>query len=63
LDPVAIAQLAALGIQIFGQIYSGIQASHADELKPLSDILTAATAVDTSVIASAQAEIAKLTKA
>jgi hypothetical protein len=61
MDPVAIANLAALGIQIFSQIYNGIQKANADSLKPLADILAAANTIDDSVIAQAQAEIAKLT--
>jgi hypothetical protein len=61
MDPVAIANLAALGIQIFSQIYSGIQKSHADALKPLADILLAANNIDDDIIATAKAEIAKLT--
>lgn len=61
MDPVTIANLAALGIQVFSKIYAGIQQSHADALKPLADILAAADTIDDSVIATAQAEIAKLT--
>lgn len=61
MDPVAIANLAALGIQIFSQIYSGIQQANANALKPLADILAAANTLDDTVIATAQAEIAKLT--
>lgn len=61
MDPVTIAQLAALGIQIFSKIYSGIQQSNADALKPLEDILAAANAIDDAGIAAAQAEIARLT--
>ena len=61
MDPVAIANLAALGIQIFSQIYNGIQKANANALKPLADILAAANAVDANITATAQAEIAKLT--
>jgi hypothetical protein len=61
MDPVAIANLAALGIQIFSQIYNGIQQANANALKPLADILAAANAVDANITATAQAEIAKLT--
>ena len=60
MSPEAIAQLAALGIQIFGQIYNGIQQANADKLKPLADILAAANQIDDAGIAAAQAEIAKL---
>ena len=60
MDPIAIANLAALGIQIFSKIYEGIQQSNADALKPLADILAAANAIDDAGIAAAQAEIAKL---
>lgn len=63
MDPVAIANLAALGIQIFSQIYAGIQKSNADALKPLADILAAANSIDDDIIATARAEIAKLTSA
>jgi hypothetical protein len=61
MDPVTIAQLAALGISVFSQIYAGIQASNANALKPLADILAAANTLDDSILATAQAEIAKLT--
>ena len=61
MDPIAIANLAALGIQVFSQIYNGIQKSNADALKPLADILAAANTIDDAGIAAAQAEIAKLT--
>ena len=61
MDPIQIANLAALGIQVFSQIYNGIQQANADKLKPLADILAQANTVDDSVIATAQAEIAKLT--
>jgi len=61
MDPAAIANLAALGIQIFSQIYNGIQQANANALKPLADILAAANAVDANITATAQAEIAKLT--
>ncbi len=63
MDPVQIANLAALGIQIFSQIYNGIQKANADQLKPLSEILAAADTIDDDVIAKAKAEIAKLTVA
>jgi len=63
LDPITLANLAALGIQIFAKIYDGIQKANADALKPLADILTAANHIDDDVIASAKAEIAKLTTA
>lgn len=61
MDPVAIANLTALGIQIFSQIYNGIQQSNTNALKPLADILAAANTIDDDIIAKAQAEIAKLT--
>ena len=61
MDPIAIANLAALGIQIFSKIYGDIQKSNADALKPLADILAAADAIDDAGILAAQAEIAKLT--
>jgi hypothetical protein len=61
LDPIAIANLAALGIQIFSKIYGGIQQANADALKPLADILAAANSTDDSIISAANAEIAKLT--
>ena len=61
MDPIQIANLAALGIQIFSQIYNGIQQANANQLKPLADILAAANTIDDDVIAKAQAEIAKLT--
>jgi len=61
MDPVAIANLAALGIQIFSQIYNGIQQANQDALKPLADILAAANNIDDAGIAAAKAEIAKLT--
>lgn len=60
MDPVAIANLAALGIQVFSKVYEGIQQSNQDALKPLADILAAANAIDDAGIAAAQAEIAKL---
>lgn len=60
MDPVAIAQLAALGIQIFAKIYDGIQKSNADVGKPLADILAAANNIDDEGIALAQAEINKM---
>ena len=62
MDPIAIANLAALGIQIFGKIYDGIQQANADALKPLADILAAANSIDDAGIAAAQAEINKLIK-
>lgn len=61
MDPVQIANLAALGIQIFSQIYNGIQQANADQLKPLAEILAAADTIDDDIVAKAQAEIAKLT--
>ena len=61
MDPVTIANLAALGIQIFSQIYNGIQKANADSLKPLADILAAANTIDDDIISKAQAEIARLT--
>ncbi len=61
MDPIAIANLAALGIQVFSQIYNGIQKANADALKPLADILLAANMIDDDIIATAKAEIAKLT--
>ena len=61
MDPVTIANLAALGIQIFSQIYNGIQKANADALKPLADILAAANTIDDDIISKAQAEIARLT--
>ena len=60
MDPVAIANLAALGVQIFTQIYNGMQQANADKVKPLADILAAANAIDDAGIAAAQAEIARL---
>ena len=63
MDPIAIANLAALGIQVFSQIYNQIQQANANSLKPLADILAAANKIDDDVIATAQAEIAKLTAA
>lgn len=62
MDPITIANLAALGIQIFGQIYNGIQKANADQLKPLSEILAAADTIDDDIIQKAQTEIAKLVK-
>ena len=61
MDPITIANLAALGIQIFAQIYNGIQQANANALKPLADILAAANTVDDDIIAKARAEISKLT--
>lgn len=61
MDPIEIANLSALGIQIFSQIYAGIQKANADALKPLSDILAAANTIDDDIISTAKAEIAKLT--
>jgi hypothetical protein len=63
MDPITIANLAALGIQAGMQIYDGIQKANADALKPLSDILAATNLIDLTGIAAAQAEIAKLTAA
>jgi hypothetical protein len=63
MDPVTEANLAAIGIQIFAQIYNSIQQAHQNQLKPLADILAAANTIDDNVIAAAQAEIAKLTTA
>ena len=62
MDPVEIAQLAALGIQVFSKIYAGIQQANADKMKPLADILAAANNIDDAGITAAQAEIAKLIK-
>jgi len=61
MDPITIANLSALGIQVFSQIYAQIQQANANSLKPLADILAAANKIDDDVIATAQAEIAKLT--
>lgn len=61
MDPIQIAQLAALGIQVFSQIYNGIQQANQNALKPLSDILAAANTLDDNIIATAKAEIAKIT--
>ena len=63
MDPVAIANLAALGIQVFSQIYNQIQQANASALKPLADILAAANTIDDNILATAKAEIAKLTPA
>ena len=60
MDPVTIAQLAALGINIFSQIYNGVQKANADAIKPLADILAAANSIDDAGIALADSEIAKL---
>lgn len=61
MDPIEIANLAALGIQIFSKIYDGIQKANADSLKPLAEILADANAIDDAGIAKSDAEIAKLT--
>lgn len=61
MTPIEIANLSALGIQIFSQIYNGIQQANANALKPLSDILAAANTIDDDIISTAKAEIAKLT--
>ncbi len=61
MDPIEIANLSALGIQIFSQIYNGIQKANADALKPLADILYAANTIDDDIITTAKAEITKLT--
>lgn len=61
MDAIEIANLSALGIQIFSQIYAGIQQANANALKPLSDILAAANTIDDDIISTAKAEIAKLT--
>lgn len=63
MDPIQIANLAALGIQVFSQIYNGIQQANQNSLKPLSDILSAANTIDDNIIETAKAEIAKLTTA
>jgi hypothetical protein len=60
LDPIEIAQLAALGINVFSRIYDAIQKANADKVKPLTDILSAANNIDDAGIATAKAEIAKL---
>ena len=61
MDPVTLANLIALGLQIGMKAYEEIQQANADSIKPLADILDAANKIDDSVIAAAQAEIAKLT--
>jgi len=61
MTPIEIANLSALGIQIFSQIYNGIQQANVNALKPLLEILAAANTIDDDIISTAKAEIAKLT--
>lgn len=62
-EVLAIANLLSILIPLGTKVYTDIQAAHADQLKPLDDILTATDGNWQTVATLAQAELAKLNPA
>lgn len=59
MDPIALANRLSILIPLGAEVYGQIQQVNADQLKPLADVLAAADANWDTVIAAAQAELAK----
>lgn len=57
---VAYAQLIALGIQSGVKIYTEIQQNHQNQLASIEEVLAGADVLANKVIATADAELAKL---
>ena len=60
MNPLALANLLSLLIPLGMQVYTQIQQAHSGQLAPIEDVLAAADKNWDSVIANAQAELAKL---
>jgi hypothetical protein len=59
METAAIMNLLTILLPLGVKVYDSIQQANADQYKPLADILAAADTNWDSVIAAAQAEIAK----
>ena len=61
MDMTALMNLLSLLIPLGMKVYTTVQQAEADKYKPIADVLAAADADWDTVIAAAQAELAKLT--
>lgn len=62
MNPILIANLLSVLIPLGMRTYVEIQQAHTGDLKPIGDVLASADANWDTIIANAQAELAKLAK-